>query len=59
MNQADGPEAALPSADTEKKETTDQPLTSAKQTLDDAGRSMALRHWEQAADQYAVALETL
>jgi hypothetical protein len=32
---------------------------SPRQTLDEAHRYMALKQWEKAADQYAVALETL
>jgi hypothetical protein len=32
---------------------------SPRQTLDEAHRYMALKQWEKAADQYAVALEAL
>lgn len=32
---------------------------SPRQTLDEAHRHMALKQWEKAADEYAVALEAL
>lgn len=48
--------AAEPQAASEKK---DESGPSARQNLDEADRSMALKQWSKAADLYAVALDDL